>query len=338
MNDVSSITASGATFTTSAGVSAGSNCTLSEVGFVYGTSNNPTTTTGTKVVIDNYSSGDLSKTVTGLDDNTTYYVRAFATNGHGTTYSDQKSFTTLELAKYTVQFSTGEGNPTRNDLTEASAGAGITLPTAVVPHCSGWTFAGWSETNVSSETTTAQTLLDAETTYHPATNCTLYAVYSRSESGDPVPAKLSASYSSSTGWTASGCGGSSYWILKSGASITSPVISDLSTVTSITFSARTYGGADYKTINAKTSGNVNVGSTDAASATMSSGYSISVSGLTGSGSLVLSSSTTSSANGPGINNIEINYTTTPSTTYYLSAPDCCTELAQINGSINLSHF
>ena len=187
MNDVSSITASSATFTTSAGVSAGTNCTLSEVGFVYGTSTEPTITSGTKAVIDNYESGNLNKAVTGLDDNTTYYVRAFATNGHGTAYSDEKSFTTPELAKYTVQFSTGEGNPTKDALTEASAGAGITLPTAVTPHCSGWTFAGWSETNVVSETTTAPTtLLAAGSTYHPASNCTLYAVYSRSETGDPT--------------------------------------------------------------------------------------------------------------------------------------------------------
>ena len=90
MNNVSSITANGATFSTSAGVSAGTNCTLSEVGFVYGTSANPTTTTGTKATIANYSSGALEKSVTGLAAGTTYYVRAFATNGHGTAYSDEK--------------------------------------------------------------------------------------------------------------------------------------------------------------------------------------------------------------------------------------------------------
>ncbi len=94
MNAVSSITATGATFSTSAGVSAGTDCSLTEVGFVYGTSTTPTTTTGTKATIDSYTSGVLNKSVTGLTPNTTYYVRAYATNSHGTEYSDQKSFTT----------------------------------------------------------------------------------------------------------------------------------------------------------------------------------------------------------------------------------------------------
>ena len=96
MNAVSGITATGATFSTSAGVSAGTDCTLTEVGFVYNTSGTPTIS-DTKAVIDGYTSGNLNKSVTGLTPNTTYYVRAFATNGHGTSYSDQKSFSTPAL-------------------------------------------------------------------------------------------------------------------------------------------------------------------------------------------------------------------------------------------------
>ncbi len=96
MNAVSEITSSGATFSTSAGVSAGTDCSLTEVGFVYNTTGTPTTS-DTKAVIDSYTSGNLNKSVTGLTPNTTYYVRAFATNGHGTSYSDEKSFKTDEL-------------------------------------------------------------------------------------------------------------------------------------------------------------------------------------------------------------------------------------------------
>lgn len=96
MNAVSGISATGATFSTSAGVSAGTGCSFSEVGFVYNTTGTPTIS-DTKAVIDSYTSGNLNKSVSGLTPNTTYYVRAFATNGHGTSYSDQKSFKTEEL-------------------------------------------------------------------------------------------------------------------------------------------------------------------------------------------------------------------------------------------------
>lgn len=96
MNAVSGITATGATFSTSAGVSAGTDCTLTEVGFVYNTSGTPTIS-DTKAVIDGYTSGNLNKVVTGLTANTTYYVRAYAKNEHGTAYSDEKSFSTPAL-------------------------------------------------------------------------------------------------------------------------------------------------------------------------------------------------------------------------------------------------
>jgi len=98
MNAVSGISATGATFSTSAGVTAGSTgCSFTEVGFVYNTTGTPNVDDDTKAVIDSYTSGNLNKSVSGLTPNTTYYVRAFATNGHGTSYSDQKSFKTEEL-------------------------------------------------------------------------------------------------------------------------------------------------------------------------------------------------------------------------------------------------
>ncbi len=96
MNAVSGITATSATFSTSAGVSAGTDCSLDEVGFVYNTTGTPTTS-DTKAVIDSYTSGNLNKVVTGLTANTTYYVRAYAKNEHGTAYSDEKSFSTPAL-------------------------------------------------------------------------------------------------------------------------------------------------------------------------------------------------------------------------------------------------
>jgi len=87
-------------------------------------------------------------------------------------------------SKYTVSFETGTGNPSQADITEASGGAGITLPAGPAPTCSGdgWSFAGWKETSaVTSETTEAPTLLSAGSTFHPTGNVTLYAVYQKGE-------------------------------------------------------------------------------------------------------------------------------------------------------------
>ena len=67
--------------------------TILEKGIVYGTSANPTISNN-KVV----SSGTNSYSIdlSGLSDNTTYYIRAFATNSKGTNYGDQQVLTTLK--------------------------------------------------------------------------------------------------------------------------------------------------------------------------------------------------------------------------------------------------
>ena len=85
-----------------------------------------------------------------------------------------------ELPKYTVSFNTGTGNPTQAAIQETTGGAGITLPAGPTPTCPDWTFAGWAETSVT-ETTTAPSLLDANSKYNPTSDITLYAVYSKTE-------------------------------------------------------------------------------------------------------------------------------------------------------------
>ena len=214
-------------------------------------------------------------------------------------------------------------------LTQSSAGESVTLPSR--ESCDGYKFVGWTKSwndPQTSWTTTAPTIIPTGS-YTPTANESLYPVYTKTEGGTPVPATLTASYTSYSGWTATNCGGSSYWVLKSGASITSPVISDLSTVTSITFTVRTYGGDTYKTVNVSTSGGISIGSASASNTTLTL-KTINVSTkLSGSGSIVFSSTTTSSSNGPGINEITINYSTGGSTTYYISVPNCCTQLAEV---------
>ena len=61
-------------------------------------------------------------------------------------------------------------------LTEASAGAGVVLPSRTPP--SGYVFEGWSLTNVSSETATAPAIIPSGS-YSPTANVTVYPVYSR---------------------------------------------------------------------------------------------------------------------------------------------------------------
>ena len=244
---------------------------------------------------------------------------------------------TITMAAKPQQTATFYNNGVSYDTQTTYVGSNITKPTDPTP-CTGYTFVGWAAATQATETTTSPTILTWPQTM-PSSDVSYYAVFSRtaSGSGPSTPATLEATYASHDGWTISGTGGTSYWILKDGASITSPVISDLSTVTSITFDARTYGGSSYKTVNVSTSGSVSVGSADASSTSLV-GKTINVSGLTGSGSLVFSSSTTSSANGPGINNIVINYSTGGgSTTYYTTSPDCCVNTITITKGSDPAH-
>lgn len=91
---------------------------------------------------------------------------------------------TAPAVKYTVTFNAGSGTCSTPSLTEESAGAGVTLPAASPSSAcgtDGWTFAGWAAAS-QTETTTAPTLYAANSNYKPSSDCTLYAVYSKTES------------------------------------------------------------------------------------------------------------------------------------------------------------
>lgn len=100
---------------------------------------------------------------------------------------------------HTVSFNTGAGNPAVSPITETSGGAGITLPAGPTPACSaaGWEFAGWAAAAVASEVTTAPTLLSG--TYHPTEDCTLFAVYKRTEAGSGSTTKSMNSFDAISG-------------------------------------------------------------------------------------------------------------------------------------------
>ena len=86
--------------TVSGSVDWGGNNPISQRGFVYSTSTNPTIY-NSKVVVGG-TTGGMSANITGLTANTTYYVRAFATNGVGTSYGSNITFKTLQQPSVTT--------------------------------------------------------------------------------------------------------------------------------------------------------------------------------------------------------------------------------------------
>ena len=95
----STLTTSSVSSITYTSVSAGGNissdggATVSARGLVYITSTNPTLSN--TVLTIGSGTGIFSGTISGLTPNTTYYVRAYATNSAGTAYGNEVSFTTL---------------------------------------------------------------------------------------------------------------------------------------------------------------------------------------------------------------------------------------------------
>ncbi|UEG49243.1 hypothetical protein LK994_11435 [Ferruginibacter lapsinanis] len=70
-------------------------------GVVWSTSSNPTVNLTTKT-IDGTGTGSFISNIAGLSNNTTYYIRAYATNSGGTSYGNEISFTTLNGAILTT--------------------------------------------------------------------------------------------------------------------------------------------------------------------------------------------------------------------------------------------
>ena len=90
-NNVSSITAT--TAVCGGNVTDAGNLTVTARGVCWNTSPNPTI--DNSKTTDESGTGAFTSNITGLTENTTYYVRAYATNAKGTAYGEEKSFTTL---------------------------------------------------------------------------------------------------------------------------------------------------------------------------------------------------------------------------------------------------
>ena len=67
-------------------------------GVVWGTMPNPTITNNEGLTNDGVGTGNFTSNIAGLTSSTNYYVRAYATNSHGTGYGQVLQFTTLPIA------------------------------------------------------------------------------------------------------------------------------------------------------------------------------------------------------------------------------------------------
>ncbi len=361
----SSVTATTATVSCSGGITKlGDGCSISSYGFVIGKSSNPeiggsgvtqhevgTTYTSTEV--------PFSKELTGLTAETTYYVRPYATNGNGTAYGTQTSFTTSALPKYTVTLK--DDGDTR---TQASAGASVTLPARA--GCAGYTFAGWTKTWVapqSSWTTTAPTIIPAGS-YTPTANENLYPVYTKTEGGGEekkteifATTSLGSTNTVTTGYAVSAVAEAKSGYYQDGSGDTRSVsVSKSSTATAMissipaiaTVTAKLGGGSTKNPL----TNNVYAVWLDASGNELGDAVQITskITNTTGSdftANLPVANAT--SAYGVRIKHqketgynvryyaISLSITTGGSTTSYISVPNCCTPLGSVNGSINVNN-
>jgi len=86
---------------------ADSGCTsLTVYGIEYSTTNGFANGSGTKAASSNLVGGNYTSSLSGLTTSTTYYYKAYATNGAGTAYGAQRSFVTLACIAATVETDT----------------------------------------------------------------------------------------------------------------------------------------------------------------------------------------------------------------------------------------
>lgn len=176
----SSVLSTTATVSCSSGISSfgSAECSITSYGFVYGTSSIPTTSNTVEQVGTSYELTDVSfsANLTGLSPNTTYYVRPYATNGNGTSYGTQTSFTTLQ--RYAVTYKINDGSATADEVEYKDYGVDYTVSSDKFSR-SGYTLVGWNTSNDGSGTG-----YDKGATYSTDAALTLYAVWGGTVSFD----------------------------------------------------------------------------------------------------------------------------------------------------------
>ena len=122
-------------------VTASGGATVTERGICWSTSHNPTT--NSSHASSGSGTGSYTANLTGLTNNTTYYVRAYATNSAGTAYGTEVSFTTAQIPTYTISVS---ANPTNGGT--VTGGGTYQQGQSCTVHAtasSSYTFLNWTE-------------------------------------------------------------------------------------------------------------------------------------------------------------------------------------------------
>lgn len=338
-------------------ISATGGCNITENGLVYSTSV-ATPTVGaancTKVTTTACGGTAANKevTITGLACGTTYYVRGYATNSSGTSYTNVKTQATSACPIYTVTLM--DDSDTR---TQGSYGAAVTLPSRA--GCTGYTFAGWTKswiTAQSSWTSTAPTIISAGS-YTPAGNENLYPVYTKTESG--------SGFSSYTKVTSAQDDWSGKYLISNGTltATGSKFSSTALEVTTLTPGTTEYTSYEFTITKNGDNNNYFIITPDgenyvgyASSANLKFSTSTPVTNdylwtCQTSDPMTLNVATTTRYIGVGTESstdVFKAYSTSGSnakcylykrieggsTTYYISVPNCCTPLGSINGSFN----
>ena len=107
------------TATIAAEVTSDGGASVTERGICYSTTENPTIESNK--VVSGKGTGGYTANLTGLQDSTTYYVRAYAVNKKGTAYGEQVSFMTKGYKLPTIT----TANPTNVEYTSATVGGNI---------------------------------------------------------------------------------------------------------------------------------------------------------------------------------------------------------------------
>ena len=359
-SSLTSVSATVNSITVTVPISAIGGCNITENGLVYSTSV-ATPEVGaancTKVTVTACGSTAANKTVTitDLTCGQSYYVRGYATNDAGTSYTNVTTQSTSACPLYTVTLK--DDNST---YTQASYGASVTLPSRA--GCSGYTFAGWSTTNNTSWTTTVPTIINAGS-YTPTGNIDLYPVYTKTESGSeedhdgPSWIRSGGSNTSTSGYTfatASSMGSSTDYYQDGSATTgqvklyhTSTAIFS-STPTSVKLTAKIGGGTGGTSLNTPVYAQLlNSSGTAIGNATEITSYittntgdtytdvELDLTGITSAYGVMVYHAKQTSYN-VRYYSFSLTYTTGGSTTSYISVPNCCTQLAQINGSSTLN--
>ena len=149
--NVSNITQT--TATSGGNVTSDGGANVTARGVCWSTSQNPTISNSHTT--DGNGTGSFTSNITGLTANTTYYIRAYATNEKGTSYGEEKSFTTKGEPDYNGHEYVDLGLP--SGLKWATCNVGADSPEDY------GNYYAWGETETKSEYTESNSLTDGLT-------------------------------------------------------------------------------------------------------------------------------------------------------------------------------